>query len=297
MKNTFTKWMQIIRAQYLILCVTLSVIGNAVAWVNGSFQWSIAVLSLVGLLFAHSSVNIFNDYFDHKSGIDEKTDKSPFNGGSGAIQDEIITPRQTLIAGIITLFFAACIGVYFIIQTNWQLIPLLIVAGAIIVLYTPVLIKIKGGEWFSGIGLGALPVIGTYFVQTGHYNLLIILVSIPSLILVHNLLLVNEIPDAEADKEAGRKTIPIIFGKNAAEQYYTIMLITVYAYILESIILKIFPYYCLISFLTIPLAIKAKDQIKLPETQFRPVMQTNVLIVLLTQFLFGIGFILFGLIQ
>jgi 1,4-dihydroxy-2-naphthoate octaprenyltransferase len=296
MKKTITRWMQIVRAQYLILCLALSIIGNAVAWTMGSFQWSIAILSLVGLLLAHSSVNIFNDYFDHKSGIDGETKRSPFNGGSGSIQEEIISPKQTLIAGIVTLSLAACIGVYFIIQTNWQLIPLLIVAGLIVILYTPLLLKMKGGEWFSGIGLGALPVIGTYFVQTGYYDLLIFLAAIPSLILVHNLLLVNEFPDAEADKKAGRRTAPIIFGKHSAEWYYIILLTTVYAYIIECVMLDIFPFYCLISLLTIPLAIKVKSQIQLPETNFIPAMQTNVSIVILTQILFGVGFIIYGLI-
>jgi 1,4-dihydroxy-2-naphthoate polyprenyltransferase len=297
-KTAFRHWMQIVRAQYLVLCVVLSIIGNGVAWFENSFQWSTAILSLLGLLFAHISVNVLNDYFDHRSGIDQKTTRSPFNGGSGSIQDSIISPKTTLWVGLVFLTLASIVGLYFVytMPTGWQLIPLILVAGAIVLLYSPVLLKIVGGEWSAGIGLGALPVIGTYFVQTGHYSLLIFLASVPSLLLVHNLLFINEFPDVEADQEGTRKTFPIVFGIPRSITFYKMTLILLYIYIIENVFLGFFPPYCLLALLSIPMAAKTRTLLSLPTNAFEPMMQLNVGIVLLTQLLFGIGFVVSGFI-
>ena len=71
-------------------------------------------------------------------------------------------------------------------------------------------------EWSAGLGLGVLPVLGAYFVQTGTYTIGAVLASIPSGILVHNLLLLNEFPDAEYDVTVKRRTLPIFVGKKWA---------------------------------------------------------------------------------
>ncbi|HPJ12653.1 MAG TPA: prenyltransferase [Caldisericia bacterium] len=295
-KTSLRHWMQIARAQYLVLCVVLSLIGNGVAWLEQSFQWSTALLSLFGLLCAHISVNVINDYFDHRSGIDQQTNRSPFNGGSGSIQDSIISPKTTLWVGLSFLFLALVVGVYFFlsIPQGWQLIPLVVVAGFLVILYSPLLLKLVGGEWSAGIGLGALPVIGTYFVQTGHYSLLIFLASIPSAILVHNLLFINEFPDVEADRIGKRKTFPIVYGIPRSIQFYKITLVLLYLYILENVLLGFFPIYCLLALLTIPMSMQTTKKLQLPTNQYQPMMQLNVGIVLLTQFLLGLGFILGG---
>jgi len=295
-KTSLRHWMQITRAQYLVLCVALSLIGNGVAWLEQSFQWSTALLSLFGLLCAHISVNVINDYFDHRSGIDQQTNRSPFNGGSGSIQESIISPKTTFWVGLMFLFLALIVGVYFFfsIPQGWQLIPLVVVAGLLVILYSPLLLKFVGGEWSAGIGLGALPVIGTYFVQTGHYSLLIILASIPSAILVHNLLFINEFPDVEADITGKRKTFPIVYGIPCSIQFYKITLVLLYIYIVENVLLGFFPIYCLLALLTIPMFIQTNKKLQLPTDQYQPMMQLNVGIVLLTQFLLGLGFILDG---
>jgi len=103
-----------------------------------------------------------------------------------------------------TLVAIIPIGIYFITVKGWLLLPLLIVAALCIVLYTPFILKTWWPEWAPGAGLGILPVLGAYFVQTGTYTLPAFIVSVPSGILVHNLLLLNEFPDVAADTKAGR---------------------------------------------------------------------------------------------
>jgi 1,4-dihydroxy-2-naphthoate octaprenyltransferase len=137
-------------------------------------------------------------------------------------------------------------------------------------------------------------VLGIYYAQTGAYMWSTLFASIPSGILVHNLLFLNEFPDVAADQAAGRKTTPIVAGKAKASVVYAAATIAVYIWIIAGVILRIMPTWASIALLTIPLAIKAIQgarQFDKPE-QFMPAMASNVLIVLLTQLLLGIGYIL-----
>ncbi len=294
MKNKLAQWAQIVRAQYLTLPIVLSIIGNAYSYYKGSFSWPTAILAFFGLTIAHMSVNVINDYFDFKSGIDLKTIRSPFNGGSGSIVEGLIRPKTALWIGLILLFLAASIGLYFIITVHWSLLWLLMMAVFFVLLYSPVILKIPLAEWSAGLGLGALPVIGTVFVQLGAYSWEMILLSIPSAILVHNLLLLNEIPDQEADQIAHRKTFPILFGKIATIQYYFILSLILYAFISAGISFHVFPLISLLVFITAPMIFKIQHAAanEINEVSLMKILPMNVMHIHLFQLLFGLSFLL-----
>lgn len=289
-------WFLETRPQFLLLSVVLAFLGTCIAWYDGAFHLGYALLAFVGLLLCHISVNVLNDYFDYRSGIDLMAKRTPFSGGSGILPATLLQPRQVLWFGVVSLLLAVPIGVYFVLTLDrgWLLLPLLLVAVVCVLLYTPVLTKLGWPEWSPGVGLGALPVLGIYFVQTTTYALPAVVASIPSGILVHNLLLLNEFPDTEADKKAGRKTLPIIMGKARASLLYSVLTAIVYLWIIGAVIAGQMPPFSLIALLTLPLAIKAiQGALKHQEiTKLMPAMANNVLVVLLTQLLLGIGYIL-----
>ena len=290
------KWLLVMRAPFLPLSLILAFLGTAIAWYEGAFRLSFALLAGLGLLLTHISVDVFNEYFDYKSGVDLKTPKTPFSGGSGALPAGLITPRQALWLGIGSLLAAMPIGIYFIwaIDSGWQLLPLLLVAASCIVLYTPVILKSKWPEWAPGLGLGTLPILGTYFVQTGAYTATALIAAVPSGILVHNLLLLNEFPDAEADATVNRKTLPVTMGKARAGIFYSVTSGLVYLWIIGGVIAHKMPAFSLIALLTLPFAARAiRGALKPQElSKFAPAQASNVMVVLLTQLLLGIGFIL-----
>jgi len=292
------KWLMVIRAPFLFLVVALALLGTSIAWFEGAFHLGHALLAFFGLLLAHISVNVLNEYFDYRSGVDLRTQRTPFSGGSGALPSGLITPRQALWLGLGTLIVAALIGVYFIITMGLLLLPLLLVALACIVLYTPLILKMGWPEWAPGIGLGSLPILGAYFVQTGEYTLPAVIASIPSGILVHNLLLINEFPDVEADVTAKRRTLPIVIGKKKASIVYSVLTVMLYLWIIGGVIFGYMPPFSLLGLLTIPWAVKAirgslqhEDMNKLV-----PALANNVLVVLLTQVFMGIGYIIAGVV-
>jgi len=295
------KWLMVIRAPFLPLSVVLAFLGASIAWYGvktfgGEFNIGYALLAGLGILLAHISIDVLNEYFDYKSGIDLETRRTPFSGGSGALPFGLISPRQALWLGIASFLLTIPIGVYFVIVTGWLLLPLLVVAAVCILIYTPFILKTGWPEWAPGLGMGALPVMGAYFVQTGEYTWPLVIASVPSFILAHNLLLLNEFPDTEADSKASRKTTPITMGKTKASIVYSVLTVIVYLWIIGGVIAGQMPVFSLIALLTLPFAIKAiRGSLQYQDiSKLVPAMANNVLVVLLTQLLLGVGYILAG---
>ncbi len=282
------------RPQFLLLSVVLAFLGTSMAWYDGFFSLGYAVLAFVGLLLAHTSVNVLNDYFDYGSGIDLATKRTPFSGGSGVLPAAMLKPGQVFWFGIIAFLLIIPIGVYLVLARGWSLLPLLLAGAACILLYTPLLTKIGWPEWAPGLGLGALPILGIYFVQTADYTLAAVIASVPSAILVHNLLFLNEFPDAEADRKGGRKTLPIVLGKQKAGIFYSALIIAMYLWIMGSVIAGVMPAFALLGLLTLPFGVRAIDGALHPddESKLMPALGGNVMVVLLTQLLMGIGYVL-----
>jgi 1,4-dihydroxy-2-naphthoate octaprenyltransferase len=287
-------WFLETRPQFLLLSVALAFLGISIAWYDGYFHLGYALLTFLGLLLCHISVNVLNDYFDYESGIDLETKRTPFSGGSGILPTSRLKPKQVLWLGLGSIILAVPIGVYFVLTRGWDLLPLLIVGALCAVLYTPLITKLGFPEWAPGLGMGTLPVLGAYFIQTTNYTLPAIIAAIPSGILVHNLLLLNEFPDVEPDGKAGRKTMPILIGRSKAWMVYTALTVVVYLWIIGWVIAGQMPVFSLIALLTLPFAVKAirGGQKHQDMNQLVPAMANNVMVVLLTQFLLGVGYIL-----
>lgn len=283
------------RPQYLLLSVILAFLGTCIAWYyQDALNLGYALLAGIGLVLTHISVNTLNDYFDYKSGVDLKTRVTPFSGGSGILKAGLLQPRQVLTMGIVTLLLAAPIGIYFIVVQGWLLLPLLIIAALCVVFYTPVILERRWPEWSAGLGLGMLPVLGAYFAQAGTYSWPAFFGAVPSFILVHNLLLLNEFPDVEADSSGGRKTLPITMGKTKTAKFYTAMTILMYLWIIGCVVTGVSPLWTLLALLTLPFAVLAMRGSFHPEDEAGIIkaMKNNVLVVLAAQFLLGAGYLL-----
>jgi len=293
--------MMVSRAPFLLLAVVLGFLGAALAWYEhqeygSTFNLGYAFLAGIGLVIAHISVNVFNEYFDFRSKVDFRTPRTPFSGGSGALPSGLITEKQALWLGIGSLVIIIPVGIFFTLVKGWLLLPLLLAAAVIIVVYTPIILKMGYPEWAPGVGLGILPVLGAYFIQTGEYTITALIAAVPSGILVHNLLLLNELPDAEADKTVKRRTLPIVIGKKNAAIIYSVLMLVMYLWIIGAVITHDMPAFTLLGLLTLPLAYKAVDgSFKFNDmSKLVPALANNVFVVLLTQLLMGIGFILAG---
>jgi 1,4-dihydroxy-2-naphthoate octaprenyltransferase len=295
----FKTWFLETRPHFLILSLMLVPIGGALAYYHGFFNPLNFALALAGLILLHVSVNVLNDYFDYKYGIDFQTSRTPFSGGSGFLPSGALNPSAVYRLGITLFLCGAVIGIYFLLTVGLILLPIIILGAIFVCLYTSHLVKIWGiAEISAGLGLGALPVLGAYLVQTGFYSLEALLISVPSGMLTFNLLFLNEFPDVEADRKGGRRHLVILLGRRRAGEIYAVLALTVYAWILGCVMLELASVFLLICFATFPLAYKAvkialKDPEK-PET-LMSAMKLNVLVVLATQALLAVSYVIAAL--
>jgi 1,4-dihydroxy-2-naphthoate octaprenyltransferase len=121
------------------------------------------------------------------------------------------------------------------------LVPILAVGAVAVFAYTDVLARAYVGELFAGLGLGALPVLGTALVQTGRYDAVAIAASLPAFFMTFNLLLLNEFPDEPADQEGGRRNLILLLGRRQAARLYALFGVLVPVSIAVSVLLDYLP--------------------------------------------------------
>lgn len=191
------------------------------------------LLILLGALSAHISVNTFNEYFDFRSGLDTRTEKTPFSGGSGALVNRPDAASGVLVVAIISLAITIIVGLVFVQRVGLPILWIGLAGVAIIISYTQWLNR---DPWLCllapGVGFGPLMVMGTHFVLTGGISPQAFLASLVPLFLASNLLLLNQYPDVEADRSVGRNHIPIAYGLRTSTRVYGLMLAGTFAIIL-----------------------------------------------------------------
>ncbi len=288
-------WFLETRPQFLVLSVILVFLGTAMSWDEGHFDWLRFVLTIVGLVLAHASVNVLNDYSDYKSGIDLETTRTPFSGGSGILPAGLMQPESAYKFGVSCLLVALLIGIYLAYVSGWLLLPLIVLGGPVIYFYTSHLTKWLVGELWAGLGLGTLPVLGTYFVQTDHYSAGALVAALAPGFLTANLLFLNEFPDIRADTKGGRFHLVIALGTKRAALLYAGLMAMTYLCILGGVFSKLMPVWSLIALLPVPLALKAISiTFKHHDNpqELVPALKANVLTILSTDALLAMAYLL-----
>ena len=229
------------RAPFLLLPVTLVAAGAAAAWWEGDFSWLRTLVALVGLVSLHIAVNAFNEVSDFKSGIDLETERTPFSGGSGTLPSGVLNPVVGTRLGASAAFIGLVAGYWFLSLVGWKLLPILVIGGLAILAYTDFLARHYVGEFFAGLGLGAMPVLGTAMVQGGHIGPAAVVAAVPAFFMTFNLLLLNEFPDEEADRAGGRRNLVLLLGRTGAARVYGMCALFVPVWLVGAFLLGFIP--------------------------------------------------------
>lgn len=188
------------------------------------------VLCYLAALAAHASVNMFNECHDHLSGLDHITQRTPFSGGSGTLQrfpEQVDNVRKAAWA---LLLLSAIIGLYFVFKQGYLLLVIGLVAAASVLLYTPKINRMPLVCLLApGFGFGVAFVVGSFVALTGVLDGGILLAMLPVFLLTNNLLLLNQFPDEQADRQSGREHLIIRYGLRAGQLVYLANLLLVAA--------------------------------------------------------------------
>jgi len=282
------------RVPFLILTPACVALGAATAhWTAGRINVLHTVLVLAGAMCAHISVNALNEYVDFRSELDFHTTRTPFSGGSGTLPNRPELARQALGLGVVALVITGLIGLYFVWIRGVGLLPLGLLGLITIVAYTPWLARVPFLCLTApGLGFGTFMVMGTDFVLSGEYSWTAFVTSLVPFFLVSDLLLLNQFPDAEPDREVGRRHYPIVIGRRRSSVIYGAFLLLAHLSVVAGVLLELLPWPSLLGLLTLVLVIPtargayvhANDMEKLA-----PFLGLNVIINVATPLLVAVG--------
>jgi 1,4-dihydroxy-2-naphthoate polyprenyltransferase len=251
-------WAGVARAPFLLLPVTLVAAGVAAAAYDDRAFVLPSLMALVGLVALHAAVNAFNEASDMVTGIDLRTARTPFSGGSGTLPSGALTVGGARAVGIVGSLIGLCVGGILLARVGWWPLSLVMAFGAVSVLaYTQVFARTGLGEIFAGLGLGLLPVIGTALVQRGVVGPAAWAAGIPACLMTFNLLLLNEFPDEQADRAGGRRNLVLVLGRRPAGWVYALAVAATPLSLLGAVVVGALPTLALIGVLPTWFAIPA----------------------------------------
>lgn len=242
----FKTYAALARAPFLLLPVTLVLCGAGAAAYEGAVYWVPTFLCMVGLVAVHISVNALNEWSDMRRGIDLKTVRTPFSGGSGTLPAGKAPLAAALRLGLATAAVGLIIGLWFLTQIGPSFLPFLLFGAVFVLGYTDALARMGVGEVAAGLGLGGMAVAGVAMVQTGFLGGVAIAASVPAFLMTFNLLLLNEFPDEAADREGGRKNLVLLLGRKPAALVYALAGLAVPAWIGWKVVDGTFPMWALV---------------------------------------------------
>jgi len=250
-------WLRVIRVRFLLASVIAVMTGLALNWSqNGSIEYFDALLTFAGVMALHASVDLLNDYWDFKRGIDTKTTRTKMSGGTGVLPEGLLKPSSVYRAGVFFLVLGALIGSYFVITYGILIAIILGFAILSIYFYSTKIVDSGLGEFFVAVK-GSMIVIGTFYIQSGEVNIESILAGIVIGTLSSLVLFIASFPDHDADKSKGRKTLVITVGKEKARKLFWIFPLFAYGVIVIGVVLNYLPVLTLISLVSFPLIIKS----------------------------------------
>jgi len=288
-------WLRVIRVRFLLASVIAVSVGLSLNWwQNSSFEIFDAALTFAGVMALHASVDLLNDFWDFKRGIDTKTTRTKMSGGTGVLPEGLLKPSSVYRAGIAFLIIGTVIGGYFVITDGIIIAIILGFAIMSIYFYSTKIVDSGLGEFFVAVK-GSMIVIGTFFIQSGEITFESILAGIVVGSLSSLVLFIASFPDHDADKSKGRKTLVIALGKHKAAKCFWIFPLVSYLAIIIGVSANLFPVSSLISFFSIPLMIKSGLGLQKNYDSIEnlvPYMSSTLMFGRITGALFVIGFLI-----
>lgn len=293
--TSIQRWWLAIRPRTLPAAASPVLIGWALAWVNGAFRLLPAVIILLCALLLQILANLVNDVADFQKG----TDKSGRLGPTRVTQSGLLSVRAVWTGAVVVALLAAAGGLYLAFFRGWLVLVIGAVALICAVLYT------VGPFAFEDFGLGDLAafsffgfvtVCTTTYILLGHLVPLSWMGGLGAGALVTAILVVNNVRDIQSDTHAGRKNIPVRWGRKAGEIEYTLMMIIAYLAVCVAVLAGWGGAWILLPLISIPRAMLLVRQIRsLPAGPgFNLLLAHTAQLVLIYCVLFALGILLDG---
>ena len=215
------KWIEAMRLRTRPVSLSGVLAGSACAIMCESFRFVPALLCLLFATLAQVASNFANEYFDYKNGLDKKG-RAGFRRG---VTEGDISPRAMKLATYATLVLAGLVGLLMLFYGEWWMVIVGALIGVFALAYSagPYPLSHHGlGDVAVVIFFGIVPVTLTCYLQTGSWESLTL--SLPTSLsvglLASNVLVVNNYRDVDDDKQVGKHTTVVLFGRKTMSRWY-----------------------------------------------------------------------------
>lgn len=236
-------------------------VGTALAWAEGTFNAGTFLLALFGGICMQAGTNLINTYGDYMAGVD--TVDSAIT--CPQLVTGVLTPSSMKKAGCIAFFIAGLVGLYLAYLCGAEVL----IVGVIGLLggycYTAGIspYKYKGlGPLFVFVLMGPLMTWPAYFIQTGKYSIMPILIAMPIGFLVTGIMHANDIRDITQDRKAGIKTLAMILGFQNSVNLYYLLYIAAYLCLIILAVKGLLPWTALLPLVLMPIVINIFTRVR-----------------------------------
>lgn len=238
--RTWPAWLRALRLHFVLPSIIPAVLGSLVAGAHGHpLHLAHFALVVIGVTMNHLGLNLVDDVLDYRHAVDLKKgdEKNFFTGGSGVLTEGLIKDTQMLLLAGFFFVLTAIIGIYLSYTCGWPVLALGLFGMACSVFYTapPVRFGYRGfGEAALLINFGPVIVLGAYFVQAGAFSVEPFMASLVPGFMMWSMVIINEIPDYEADRLGGKMNLVARFGRQAGVALYAAGLAAAYLILVFS---------------------------------------------------------------
>jgi 1,4-dihydroxy-2-naphthoate octaprenyltransferase len=297
-------WVQALRLHYVPTSIFPALLGSVIAWaIFREFSVWYFILVIIGVTVHHMGLNMIDDVFDYLHAVDRLPgeEKNPYTGGSGVLTGGLLPARRVLSAAIFCYLIGIMITIYLTVMIGW---PILIFAAIGIfssVFYTvpPIRYGYRGfGELSLLINFGPVICLGAFYVQTRSIGWEPFIISLVPGFLMWSMIVINEIPDYEEDRQAGKLNLVARLGRKPGVLLYVAGLVCAYAVMLLSAAFRITSFSVLLGLLTLPVAYNAfriLNENYLDKVKIAPANLATIKVHALTLICLIIGYLAVGI--
>ena len=269
--DVISKWLISTRAAVLVMTFISAALAGLFAWRDGAFSFLPWIALTFGLILAHASNNIFNDFTDFVRGVDKDNYYRNIYGAQ-PVASGLMTKRQHLTYFGVTALLALALGLYLVSYTNFSITTwILLGLGAFFLLfYTWPLKGMAMGEIAVLIVWGPLMIGGGHYVLTHEWNWFVAIASLPYVLGVTTVIFGKHIDKLDMDQKKGIHTLPVVIGEKASRYTVLAMMIAPYLLTVYLVFAKFFTPVLLIVFLALPAFLKIYPIFLKPKPATRP---------------------------
>lgn len=255
-------WLLAIRPKTLPASISPIVLSNVYCYTAfvDQFQWPVLILTLLAAIFIQIAVNLANDYFDFKKGVDTEHRVGP----KRVSQSGLIQPKTVFSVMLLSTALAVACAGYLMLIGGLPIILLTVASVVCVIWYSggPFPLASLGlGELTVFIFFGLVAVLATQYLHTGNINITGALFGSQMGLISAAIMLVNNIRDIDTDSAANKRTLVVRLGKPVAQHLYRFLLLL--PFVLQTYLLlnQLVPIEMVVSFACLPLGLKLSRQI------------------------------------